>query len=143
MEATERHLVHEFFLDRLGLHWSEDFRGVLHVPKAYESAKADMDHVAVAVAYNGFVGRSCCMHVVIQKPEALTPRIVRDAFVFPFERCGLEAVIGMVDSNNDAALEFDRRLGFTEIARIPNGGIDADLVVLRMLRSECRWLRPH
>ena len=143
MEATDRRLVHSFFFDRLGLNWSEDFRGVLHVPKAYESAPADMAHVGVAVGYNGFIGRTCCMHVVIQDPRAMSPRVVRDAFAFPFEKCGLEAVLGMVDSTNDAALDFDRRLGFTEIARIPNGGLEGDLVIFRMTRAECRWLRAH
>lgn len=143
MEATDRRLVHSFFFDRLGLHWSEDFRGVLHVPKAYEASPASMDHVGVAVGYNGFIGRTCCMHVVIQKPELMSPRVVREAFEFPFLRCGLEAVLGMVDSTNQEALDFDRRLGFTEIARVPNGGLDGDLVIFRMTRAECRWLRAH
>jgi RimJ/RimL family protein N-acetyltransferase len=83
------------------------------------------------------------MHVVIQKPEAMTPRIVREAFEFPFNVCGCEAVLGMVDSVNTQALEFDRRLGFEEIARIPNGGLEGDLIVFRMTRAECRWLRAH
>jgi hypothetical protein len=143
MEATDRTAVQSFFSDRLGLKWSDDFRGVLHVPDEFRNVPASMDHVAVAVGYNGFIGRTCCMHVVIQKPEAMSPRVVRDAFAFPFQVCGLEAVLGMVDSVNDAALDFDRRLGFTEIARIPNGGLEGDLVVFRMTRAECRWLRTH
>jgi hypothetical protein len=143
IEATDRNTVQSFFSDRLGLKWSDDFRGVLHVPDAYRDVPASMDQVAIAVGYNGFIGRSCCMHVVIQKPEAMTPRIVRDAFAFPFEVCGCEAVLGMVDSTNVQALEFDRRLGFEEIARIPNGGLEGDLVILQMLRGQCRWLRPH
>lgn len=143
MEATDRRTVHSFFADRLGLNWSEDFRGVLHIPRAYDNAVANMAHVGIAVGYNGFIGRTCCMHVVIQKPELMSPRIVRDAFTFPFEKCGCEAVLGMVDSTNAEALDFDRRLGFTELTRIPNGGLDGDLVIFRMLRGECRWLRTH
>ena len=122
IEATDRNAVQSFFADRLGLKWSDDFRGVLHVPEAYRNAPASMDHVAIAVAYNGFMGKTCCMHVVIQKPEAMTPRIVRDAFAFPFNACGCVAVLGMVDSSNIAALDFDRRLGFKEIDRIPEIG---------------------
>lgn len=143
IEATDRTAVQSFFADRLGLKWSDDFRGVLHVPDVYRNATSSMDHVAVAVGYNGFMGHTCCMHVVIQKPEAMTARIVRDAFVFPFEKCGCVAVLGMVDSSNAAALEFDRRLGFKEIDRIPGGALDGDLVILRMTRADCRWLRAH
>lgn len=143
MQETSRRFVNEFFRSRLGIEMSDDFRGVIHVPEIYRGATSNMDHVAVAVGYNGFVGKTCCMHVVIQKPEALTPRIVREAFEFPFVVCGCVAVLGMVDSLNDAALDFDRRLGFKEIDRIEGAGLDGDLVILRMLRSDCRWLRPH
>lgn len=143
IEATDRNAVQSFFADRLGLKWSDDFRGVLHVPETFKNATASMDHVAIAVGYNGFIGRTCCMHVVIQQPEAMTPRIVREAFEFPFNVCGCEVVLGMVDSVNTQALDFDRRLGFEEIARIPNGGLEGDLIVFRMTRAECRWLRAH
>lgn len=143
IEATDRKFVHQFFEDRLSLKWSDDFRGVLHVPDAYRSVTSSMDHVAVAIAYNGFIGRTCCMHVVVQKPEALSPRIVREAFAFPFDTCNCAAVLGMVDSVNTAALDFDRRLGFKEIDRIPQGALEGDLVIFRMTRAECRWLRTH
>lgn len=143
MEATDRTTVQTFFADRLGLKWSDDFRGVLHVPDAYKNATASMDHVAIAVGYNGFIGRTCCMHVVIQKPEMMSPRIVREAFEFPFNTCNCVAVLGMVDSVNQAALDFDRRLGFKEIDRIPGGALEGDLVIFRMTRAECRWLRTH
>lgn len=143
IQATDRRLVNEFFLSRLGIEMSDDFRGVVHVPDEFRDNVASMDQVAIAVGYNGFVGKTCCMHVVIQKPECLTPRIVRDAFAFPFNVCGCVAVLGMVDSLNEAALDFDRRLGFKEIDRIEGGGLDGDLVILRMTRADCRWLRPH
>lgn len=143
MQFNEAGLVHAFFHDRLGLHWSQDFRGVLHVPDEYRCETAQMDSVAVAVGYNAFIGRTCCMHTVIQRPELVSPRIVRQAFEFPFVVCNCEAVLALVDSTNEAALSFDTKLGFEEIARIPNGGPDGDLIVLRMLRADCRWLKPH
>lgn len=143
IEATDRGLVHSFFRERLGLHWSDDFRGVLHVPDAFVNAPMSMADVAVAVAYNGFVGRTCCMHVVIQRPDLVSPRMVRDTFTYPFDVCGCEAVLGFVDSTNAAALSFDRRLGFRDVLVIPNGGPDGDLIQLMMTRADCRWLRKH
>jgi hypothetical protein len=143
MRGTGAGVVWQFMHDRLGLHASEDFRGVLYVPDEYANQLAVMDHVAVGVAYNSFIGRTCCMHTVIQRPDLVTARMVRDAFAYPFEVCNCEAVLGLVDSTNDAALSLDRRLGFKDLATVPNGGPDGDLIVLRMLRSECRWLRAH
>lgn len=143
ISCTDRRLVHSFFFDRLGLHWSEDFRGVLHVPEANRGDVMRMEDVAIAVGFNGFIGRTCCMHAVIQRPDLVSPRLVRETFEFPFLHCDCEAVLGFVDSTNDAALSFDRRLGFKDIAVIPNGGPDADLIILRMMRADCRWLRKH
>jgi hypothetical protein len=143
IETCIPELVQAFFKDRLGLHDSADFRGVLYAPDRPDETPIMMDDIAVAVAYNAFIGRTCCMHTVVQRPELLNRRMVISAFQYPFVICNCEAVLALVDSTNEAALEFDRRLGFKEIARIPNGGGDADLLVLQMLRAECRWLRLH
>lgn len=143
IETCDPGLVHAFFNARLGLHHSADFRGVLYAPDRPEDMPIQMDDIAVAVAYNAFIGRSCCMHTVVQRPELLNRRMVLAAFQYPFVRCNCEAVLALVDSTNTAALDFDQRLGFTEVARIPNGGGEGDLIVLQMLRAECRWLRLH
>jgi hypothetical protein len=143
IETCDPSLVHAFFNDRLGLHQSTDFRGVLYAPERPDDAPIMMDDIAVAVGYNAFIGRSCCMHTVVQRPDLLNRRMVLCAFQYPFTVCNCEAVLALVDSTNAAALNFDTRLGFKEIARIPNGGGEGDLIVLQMLRSECRWLRLH
>ena len=143
IECNTPALVGPFFHDRLGLRPSPDFRGVLWLPDECSGQYARMDDVAVAVGYDAFIGRTCCMHTVVQRPELLNRRMVRAAFAFPFERCGCEAVLALVDSANEAALAFDTRLGFHETGRIANGGPDADLVLLVMERAACRWLRLH
>lgn len=144
IQCNDRQFVHAFFHDRLGLHWSNDFRGVLYVPDEFRMTMAQMDQVAVAIGYNAFIGRTCCMHSVIQRPDLVSPRIVREAFEFPFIVCNCEAVIALVDSDNEPALNFDTKLGFVEVARVPCGGPEADLVVMQMLRADCRWLKkPH
>lgn len=141
---TEPRAVWEYFNAKLGLHPSDDFRGVCYVRSHLPpDMPMGMDDVTVAVGYNGFIGRTCCMHVVIDRPESFTRKILREAFEYPFVRCGCEAVIGLVDSVNEAAVEFDKRIGFVEVARIAHAGLEGDLVILRMLRSECRWLRAH
>lgn len=144
MRSNDAALVWEFMHEKLALHRSQDFRGVLYIPDEYRYQRGCFDHVAVAVGYNAFIGRTCCMHTVIQRPDLVAPSMVREAFEYPFVVCGCEAVLGLVDSANEPAMQLDRRLGFTELARIEHGGIDGDLVVLQMRRADCRWLRkPH
>jgi plastocyanin len=143
VSIKQREMVGQYFHDKLGLHPSNDFRGVCHVVPPAAGEPVSMDDVAVAVGYDNFIGRVCCMHTVIAKPEHMARRIVNEAFEFPFLVCGCEAVIALVDSTNEAALEFDRRLGFHEIACIPHAGLEGDLVVLCMRRENCRWLRPQ
>lgn len=138
--VTDRHLVSDYFLAKLQLQPTADFRGVLHVPSEYHDSVMSMDSVGIAVGYAGFIGRTCCMHSVITRPDLVTPRIVRETFEYPFITCGLECVLALVESTNGAALKFDKKLGFREIHRIPHGGMDDDLVVLQMLRGDCRWL---
>jgi hypothetical protein len=143
IQVSDRKFVHEFFHDRLGIHWSEDFRGVLHVPDEYQHYPRSMDHVAVAVGYNSFIGHTCCLHSVIQRPDLVSRRMVRETFEFPFNTCGCEAVLGLVDSSNLPALNFNTKLGFKEVYRVPNGGLDGDLIIMQMLRGDCRWLRKE
>ncbi len=136
----DRETVYEFFRNRLGLSRTDDFRGALYVPIEFQGQTADMDHVAIAVGYNNFNGNLCSMHTVIQKPEFMNRTIIREAFEFPFIRCARTHIIAPVDSTNEAALNFDKKLGFKEVYRFPEGGLDGDMVILTMSKEECRWL---
>src|SRR4029434_1241510 len=143
MQVREVHLVHDFFNLRLGLHWSDDFRGVLYVPECFLGKLAAPGAVAIALGDTAFIGGTCCMHSVIQRPDAVTRKIVRETFEFPFEICHCEVVLALVDSTNAAALRFDTKLGFHEGYRVSNGGPDGDLIVLEMQRVDCRWLKHN
>lgn len=134
-------MVAEFFHSRLGLSVTDDFQGVLWIPEQYRLNPASMDDVAAAAGFNAFIGRTCCMHTVIQKPEYVTKRMIRDAFNYAFNIAGVEVVLGLVDSTNKEAIKFDTKLGFVEAHRVMNGGLDGDLVVFEMHKAACRWLK--
>lgn len=134
-------LVQDFFKDRLGLAVGEKFKGILWIPIEHLGKVRDMDHVAVAVGFDGWVGRTCCMHTVIQMPEKLNREMIRESFDYIFNTCQMQCVLGLVDSTNTSAVKFDTRLGFKEVHRISQGGIDGDLIVFSMTRADCRWLK--
>lgn len=141
--VTSRSLVADFFAKTLGLHNSDDLRGIIWVPDHLAIPGTPMlsSQVAVAVAFNGFIGKTCCMHTVIQMPELLNRHMIRESFRFAFESCGVQTIFGLVDSHNEAAADFDRRIGFTEFQRIKDGGLEGDLIMFKMDKADCRWLR--
>ena len=78
------------------------------------------------------------MHVAI---EQMNRAFLKAAFHWPFERWGLNAVIGLVTEGNTQALKFDLHLGFKEVYRIRAGGSGGeDLIVLEMRREDCRFI---
>lgn len=140
---VNRNLVADFFDKKLALHNSADLRGILWVPEEFSMSGTpmSMDQVAIGVAYNGFIGKTCAMHVVIQHPKYLSRKIIQTAFVYPFVQCGVEVILGLVDSTNKAAEDFDRRIGFKEVHTVRNGGLDGDLIIFQMHKADCRWLQ--
>jgi RimJ/RimL family protein N-acetyltransferase len=141
LEVNVPSMVWEFLHDRLKLHASADFRGVLWASEDRRGTPMTMDDVAAAVGFNTFIGKTCCMHVVVQEPQHVTRKMIRDAFDYAFNVAKVEVIFGPVDSTNAAAIEFDKRIGFREIGRFPGAGLEGDLVLFAMTRDECRWIR--
>jgi hypothetical protein len=96
------------------------------------------------VGYTAFIGKTCQMHMVNLKGGYTPKELLKAAFDYPFNQCGLEMVFGIVNSNNVKAMEYDQKLGFTESKRFAgvheNGG---DIVVFEMNKANCRWIRER
>jgi len=94
------------------------------------------------VAYDGFVGKCCQMHVVNLNGKSAPRKMLWACFHYPFVQARLNYVIGVVNSNNEAAMRFDKHLGFEEMSRLPQGHDDGgDLVIMKMEKAHCRWLK--
>lgn len=87
-------------------------------------------------------GASIYMHVAGEGKRWLDREFLWFAFHYPFEQLKCNVVIGLVSSANEAALRFDRHLGFVESARIKHACPDGDLVVLTITKDQAsRWLK--
>nr|DAG45496.1 MAG TPA: acetyltransferase [Caudoviricetes sp.] len=94
------------------------------------------------VVYNQYTGNGIAMHVAGLRKGWITRRFIRAAFEFPFVYLGCARVTGLVRTDNPVALDFDKRLGFVEEGVIRKGDDDGcDLILLGMLKEECRWIR--
>jgi hypothetical protein len=94
------------------------------------------------VGYDHWTENAVEMHIWLQGKHALTRKLLREAFTFPFVTCNKGVVIGVTPGNNASALEFNRSVGFKETYRIRDGwSLGTDMVIQEMRRDECRWLR--
>lgn len=97
--------------------------------------------LVVVTLYNGFTEHNCSMHVVSDGGRQWCSRgFLAAAFAYPFRQLGLSRVTAYVPAKNTAALMLDLRLGFKPEGRMVEAMGDDDLIVLGMLRRECKWL---
>jgi RimJ/RimL family protein N-acetyltransferase len=99
--------------------------------------------LGAAVAFSGFMGNSCQIHVALAPGYNYSPREMLEAsFEYAFTHLKRERLIGIVNSLNEKAMVYDQHLGFVEIGRIEgahdNGG---DIVIFSMTKEQCRYLR--
>jgi hypothetical protein len=82
------------------------------------------------------------MHSAIDNPALVDRTFLRAIFEYPFEQCKVEHIIGLVESDNERALQINKRCGFKESMRLSGGGLRGqDLVVMTLRAEDCRWLR--
>lgn len=102
----------------------------------------ETNQIEWVVGYTGFIGKTCQMHVVNLGTRRVPRKLLWAAFDYPFNQVGLKTIFGIVNSNNERAMQFDRHLGFKEAMRfdgLHEGG--GDMVILRMNKDDCRWIK--
>lgn len=96
--------------------------------------------------FEGFNGSNINMHVAaIPGRRWMTREFLHFSFAYPFLQLGVKRITGIVPESNAAARRFDEHIGFTLEARLKDAAPDGDLLIYRMFKDECRWLRlkPH
>lgn len=122
-------VIWEWINKRTRLPWSSDLRTLA-------SLRSD-GTVAAAVGYNAWTHSTCWMHVAFDNAHGLNRALLREAFIYPFVKCGMEAVYGLTPKNLDEALRLNRKLGFRQIAET------IDCVMFEMRHDECRWIKEQ
>ena len=131
-----RYLAASLLRLHTGVKPTDDFQAILW---------CDPDgNVEWVIGYDGFIGKCCQIHDV-NLGGNYTPRaLLRAAFDYPFNKLGMEMLLGVVNSNNARALAYNRKLGFTELQRLDGlhdeGG---DIVLMKMAKADCKWLKER
>ena len=102
-----------------------------------------LDNRTVAVVgYDRWTENAVEMHIWLENARYMKKSFIREAFSYPFIQGDRGLVIGITPGNNAPALEFNRRLGFTQVHRIVDGNaVGEDLVIQEMRRDNCKWIR--
>lgn len=100
----------------------------------------DTGRLVAGVVYDTYTRISIDMHIA-GVGAWWNPIFSREAFRYPFEQLSVKRVTSRTAADNTVGLRFVKAIGFTYEGRIrqalPGG---KDLIILGMLKSECRWL---
>ena len=63
------------------------------------------------------------------------------AFDYPFNKLKVKVILAPIAKTNVKSLNLCRKLGFEQVADIPYGHPNGDLIVMAMKRNQCKWLQ--
>ena len=99
----------------------------------------DGELIAV-VGYNNFTPNACQIHVASTNIYWLNKALLHAIFDYPFNILEVKVIIAPICKDNYKSLQLCRKLGFEQVADIPYGHQDGDLIVMVMKRNRCTWL---
>jgi len=106
-------------------------------------SRSENDELYGGVIYENYTGAggSLLAHVAGFRPNWLNRDMLYIMFDYPFKQLAVNQVFLQVASKNEASLRFAKSLGFKEYCVLEDVFPDDDMILLRMKRDECRFLK--
>ena len=121
--------------------WAQRVIGCEFRPDAKAIGCCEGDEILAVTVFDGFSACDCNMHIASDGTGRWLNRdFLLRCFAYPFVQLKLRRVTGLVPSRNERALSFDLNLGFEYEGRCRNALPDDDIIVLGMLRENCRFI---
>lgn len=115
---------------------------------AYSIGLAREGEIVAVCVYENFTKFDCSMHCASDgSAQWMSREFLLAAFAYPFSQLGMRRISTMVPARNTRAIAFDQHVGWVQegICRKCMAG-DEDMIILGMLREECRFIKqgePH
>ena len=94
------------------------------------------------VVFNDYNGVNMNMHVASDDSKRwMTRELLWLVFDYAFNQAKVERITGLVGEKNWQARKFDEHIGFTQETTLARAHPDGRLIVYRMFREDCRWLK--
>lgn len=91
------------------------------------------------VVYTNYSRANVVTSIVLEIP--ISRRFLFAVLYYPFMQLNTRRITAMVDARNEKSLRFCKHVGFSWEGLLREGAIDGgDVVVMGMLKRECRWL---
>lgn len=99
--------------------------------------------LVAGVLYENYNGCNIFAHWATEPGtfRPLTANFLWAAFHYPFEVLGCRRVSGLVEPSNSTAVKMDLKLGFHVEATLKNAAPSGDLLLMCMLKEDCKWLK--
>jgi hypothetical protein len=111
----------------------EDTEGIV----AYEDTTGK---IAGVVVMDSWTPSGCQAHFAIDNPVCIRRGLFNMVAEYVYDIRGRKYIFGLVPADNERAYKFDLKMGFKEVARVPEGyNVGVDYIVVRMSRDECKW----
>lgn len=89
------------------------------------------------VLYDAWTENAVQVHIAVETPMAWRA-LLPAGLEYPFLQAKRGIIIGIISGQNRASLAFARRIGFREVARIPDGyRVGEEMVVFQLRREDC------
>ncbi len=112
----------------------EDTQGVV----AYDPQTG---RIAGVVVLDSWTQSGCQSHFAIDNPMCIRAGLFREVAYHVHITCGRKYIFGLIPADNEKAYKFDLKMGFKEVARVPDGFAEGvDYIVVRMSKEENIWL---
>ena len=98
--------------------------------------------IIAGVVFNDYNGVNMNMHVASDGSKRwMTRELLWMVFDYAFNQAKVERLTGLVGEKNWQARKFDEHVGFTQETTLARAHPDGRLIVYRMFREDCRWLK--
>jgi len=99
--------------------------------------------VKVGVIYDRWNGANMEITIAAEKgTKGLRPSRMAALFAYPFITCGAQRLTALIDECNPRSLVLCENMGFEREAVLKRAAHDfGDVLVMRMFRNDCPWIR--
>lgn len=130
--------------DKSLIAWAESVIGCQFRSDATAIGLKHNEAIVAVTVFDGFSLCDCNMHIASNgSGHWLTRKFLISSFAYPFIQLKLRRVTGLVPAKNEAALKFDLHLGFEFEGRCKNALPDDDIIILGLLRENCKYIHPN
>jgi RimJ/RimL family protein N-acetyltransferase len=96
-------------------------------------ARGSEEPLAV-VAFDNWTANAAWVHFAVRDPRIFFGQTIREAWGWVFQHVGV--LLSTVRESNTRSIRLQKGLGFTELARIPDGYAGGEALIIMQLRRE-------